>query len=288
MTHRIIDGTAYHRKAVEGCYKLKTTDLGHGHTEAVVTQAYEWVEVDLDPVALRNLQEAYEALKEDPEYIAERERINKERAAKRAKTRVRQLCKAANADTLMTLTYKANQTDLELCKRHLKEFARRVRRVIPDFVAIAAFEPQTRGAWHVHMACRRVATVLTNKQGVRMKSFDLLRSIWRSVTKEHGGNVDLSRRKSTSQRSPARIAAYISKYITKAFEDGAKFSNRWTRFGDVQIPPSVQLGYVGSMREAIELFYDLVGEGSTVVTSYLSHFKDVFFLVTERRPRTVK
>ena len=82
----------------------------------------------------------------------------------------------------MTLTYRANQTDLELCKKHLKEFVRRVRRVLPDFVAIAAFETQKRGAWHVHMACRRVATVLANKQGVRIKSFDLLRAIWRSAT----------------------------------------------------------------------------------------------------------
>ena len=43
------------------------------------------------------------------------------------------------------------------------------------------------------------------------------------VAKELGGNVDVARRKSTAKRSPARIASYISKYITKAFEEGAKF-----------------------------------------------------------------
>lgn len=230
MTHRIIDGTVYYRKSLDNCYKVKVTELGHGHVEAVVSQGFEWVEVDIDDWSRKRLEEMLEERNADPEYIAERERINRERAAKRAKTNVRQLCKAGNVDTLMTMTYKENQEDLDLCKKHTKEFVRRVRRIIPDFVAVAAFEQQKRGAWHVHMGCRRVATVLTGKAGVRMKSFDLLRSIWRSVTKEYGGNVDVARRKATSQRSPARIAAYLSKYITKAFTEGAKFSNRWTKF----------------------------------------------------------
>lgn len=287
MTVRIIGDALYERKTVPNCFKVKTTDLGNGHVETVVSQAWELVEVDTSRMPddiLRNLKEHILEKRDDPDRIKEREEINRNRAAKRAKTRVRQLCKAANADTLMTLTYRENQADLELCKKHLKEFVRRVYRVIPDFVGIAAFEQQDRGAWHVHLACRRISTVLANKQGVRIKSFDLLRAVWRSVTKELGGNVDVSRRKSTSKRSPARIASYISKYITKAFEEGAKFSNRWTKFGDVSIPPSVQLGYVTSMREAIELVYDLVAPGAAVVTSYLGHFKDVFFLVTERPP----
>ena len=286
MTVRIIGDTIYERKTVPNCFRVKTTDLGNGHVETVVSQAWELVELDtsrMPDFVLRNLKEHILEKRDDPDRIKEREEINRDRAARRAKTRVRQLCKAINADSLMTLTYRANQTDLELCKKHLKEFVRRVRRVLPDFVAIAAFETQKRGAWHVHMACRRVATVLANKQGVRIKSFDLLRAIWRSVTKELGGSVDMSRRKSTSQRSPARIASYISKYITKAFEEGAKFSNRWTKFGDATVPPSVQLGYVTSMREAIELVFDLVAPGAAIVTSYLSHFKDVFFLVTESR-----
>ncbi len=281
MTIRIINGTAYERKPLDNCYKVKVTQIGHGHTETVVTRGWEWVERDMTPFAIEMAQECIDSYKNDPERIAEREAINLERAAKRAKQRVRQLCKASGADTLMTLTYRENQTDLELCKKHLKEFVRRVRRVMPDFVAVAAFEPQKRGAWHVHMGCRRFASVMASSGGVRMKSFDLLRAIWRSVTKEFGGNVDVARRKQTSQRSAARIAAYISKYITKAFAEGAKFSNRWTKFGDVTVPASVQLGYVTSLREAIELVYSVLPKNADVVTSYLSRWGDVFFLVTE-------
>ncbi len=283
MTIRIIDGVAYERKRLDNQFKVKVTDLGNGHVESVVTQGWEWVERDVDPDILERWQEVLE--RDSEEMKEERERLNKERAAKRAKSRVRQLCKVAGVDTLMTLTYRANQGDLALCKRHLKEFVRRTRRIIPDFVAVAAFERQERGAWHVHMGCRRIATVLPGKGGVRMKSFDLLRSIWRSVTKAYGGNVDVSRKKATSQRSAARIANYISKYILKAFELGEMHVNRWTKFGDVTIPPSVHLGYVQSMQEAVGLVLDMQPAGSDIVTCYQSRWKDVFYFVVERSGR---
>ena len=282
MTLRIIDGVPYERKRLENQFKVKVSDLGNGHVESVVTQGWEWVERhDMTPFAIQMAQECMDKNRDDPDKIAERELANRERSAKRAKSSVRQLCKVAGVDTLMTLTYRSNQRDLALCKRHLKEFVRRVRRVIPDFVAIASFEQQERGAWHVHMACRRIATVLPGATGIRMKSFDLLRAIWRSVTKAHEGTVNVKRRKQTSQRSAARIANYISKYIMKAFELGEKHSNRWTKFGDVSIPPSVQLGYVSTMQEAVALVLELQPQGSDIVTCYLSRWMDVFYFVVE-------
>lgn len=281
MTARIIDGTFYERKQLDNQFKVKVTDLGNGHVETVVTQGWEWVEREMTPFALEMARECIEAAKNDPAKIAEREERSRNEAAKRAKRRVRQLCKLSGADTMLTLVYRSNQQDLALCKKHLKEFVRRVRRVIPDFLAVAAFERQQRGAWHVHMACKRIATVLPGSGGVRMKSYDLLRAIWRSVTKEHGGNVDVSRRKATSQRSPARLANYISKYITKAFAEGDKHTNRWTSFGEFGEPVVTQLGYVASMQDAVGLVLGLQPEGSEIVTCYLSRWKDVFYFVVE-------
>ncbi|WP_312415523.1 hypothetical protein [Comamonas sp.] len=283
MTLRIIDGTAYERKRLENQFKVKTTDLGNGHQETVITQGWEWVErSDMTPFAIQMAAECIEKNRNDPKAIEEREALNKERSAKRAKKAVRQLCKVAGADTLMTLVYRSNQQDLALCKKHLKEFVRRVKRVIPDFVAIAAFEQQERGAWHVHMACRRIATVLPGADGIRLKSFNVLRAIWRSVTKEHGGNVDVSRRKQTSQRSAARIANYISKYIMKAFELGEKHSNRWTKFGDVTLPQSKRLGDFSTMQEAVAMVLGRQPEGSEIVNCYLSRWQDVFYFVVEK------
>jgi len=115
-----------------------------------------------------------------------------------------------------------------------------------------------------------------------MKSFNVLRAIWRSVTKEHGGNVDVSRRKQTSQRSAARIANYISKYIMKAFELGEKHSNRWTKFGDVTLPQSKRLGDFSTMQEAVAMVLGRQPEGSEIVNCYLSRWQDVFYFVVEK------
>ena len=50
-----------------------------------------------------------------------------------------------------------------------------------------------------------------------MRSYDLLRAIWRAVVGDLGGNVDVSR-SNAARRSSARIAAYLSKYIGKGLQ----------------------------------------------------------------------
>lgn len=275
MSVVIVDGCAFERKPAQA-YRLKAHELGNGHFEAVMYRPWVMHELDWSPDRIADHLEMLEQHREAiDEAKAQRSLQN---AADRARKRVRHLCKASGADTMLTLTYRACVTDLDECKRDLKEFVRRVRRVIPDFVAVAAFELQKRGAWHVHMACRRFATVLTDRGGHRIKSFDLIRAVWRSVTKDKGGTINVSRRKSTSQRSPAKLASYLSKYITKAFADGSKWVNRWTHFGDVTVPPAVDLGIVTDAAEAIVLLYGLAGQDCRIETSYLSRFGDVFFL----------
>jgi len=278
MSLRIIQGVPMERKPADW-YNVKAVDLGNGHFEAVVSRGWTMEERDMSPLAISMYREHMEELMQDPKYLAERAEINAERAGKRAKQRVRHLCKAMGADTLLTLTYKSNQTDLALCKVHLKEFIRRLKRVIPNFRAVAAFEQQKRGAWHVHIACERLASAIHNGAGHKVKSFDLVRSVWRSVTKDHGGNIDVQSRKRNSQRSAARIASYLSKYITKSFEDGVKHSNRYSKFGDFDAPKAVKLGHMLDLRESIELVYSLVDDSREIVSTYLSRFKDVFFFV---------
>lgn len=198
-------------------------------------------------------------------------------AANRAKTRVRKFCKVIRADSLLTLTYRVNMQDLQRCKRHLREFVRRLRRVCPNFRAVATFERQKRGAWHVHLATPRL--VLVAGEGV--KSYNLIRAIWRSVTGEDGGNIDVSRRYRAGRMSAAKIAAYISKYIVKAFEEGESESNRWTRFGEMEIPPALDLGVIRCAREMIESLYQLLDPGFEVATAIYSRFGDWFYLAAE-------
>lgn len=281
---QIIDGVPFIGKAT-GRYRVVAHDLGNGHVEVTTPQVIEWQEAEWSPQVMADHLEVVRQFREEhPEVVEER---NRERAARRAKTRVRRLCKAMGADTLLTLTYRANVTDLDRMKADLKEFNRRLVRVHPSFRCVAGFETQGRGAWHAHLATAGIPRtfVVKNGKGVPsvVKSFDLLRSIWRSVTGENGGNVDLARRKRHNRKSPAKVAAYLSKYIGKMFAEGVKWANRWTKYGNCEVPPPEQLGVVGSLREALEVAYFVIGEDRVVATMALDRFKDWFFLAAETR-----
>lgn len=278
---RIIDGVAYESSMADS-FKLKVYDLGNGHLEASAVRETVWRESDMSPLAIEMYLECLEKHQLDhaEELAAKRLQI----AANRAKKNVRRLCKVMGANTLLTLTYRANMSDLHRCKKDLREFVRRLRRVIPDFKAVACFEQQERGAWHVHLATLRFPSVLTPAgcdKSVKVKSFNLLRAVWRSVTKENQGNVDVANTKRGAQRSPAKIAAYIAKYISKAFVDGEAGSNRWTRFGAVEVPPPVTVGRFPDMRSVLEAAFVFVDGCAKVVDKHLSKWGDWFFLVVE-------
>lgn len=277
---RVIDGTLFKGER-GGVTRLRAVETATGHTEFSAYSPVIWNECGpLGPVALFNMKECAErdALEEiDGEKQKE---LSARKSAQRAKRNVRHSCKSFGADTLLTLTYKANVTALDQCKADLKEFVRRLRRVWPEFVAVAGFEQQKRGAWHVHLAT--LAFPQTFKSGVVVvKSFNVIRSIWRNVTKHNGGNIDVASRKRNSKRSPARIAAYLSKYITKAFEDGQKWSNRWTKFGNIAAVRKCNLGEWATLREAIAAAYELIGDGQSIVTTFVSTFKDSFYMALE-------
>lgn len=274
-------------------FKVKAYDLGNGHTEIVGQSVYEYYEREFDDdsegrqkkaALLREIRRIEDRLaNRSEEELAERDRVNLERAAKRAKTRVRRLCKVMGANTLMTLTFRENVTDLELTKKLTREFVRRLRRVLPNFRGVAGFERQDRGAWHVHIGCERIASTLI-RNGVKYKSFNLVRSIWRSVTGHLEGNIDISAGKRNQTRSAAKIAAYLSKYITKAFADGQKYSNRFSTFGDVEIPRPVHFGTWPSFREAFVGAYGLLRDDDFVSSQGVSQWSDFFFVVAETRP----
>lgn len=277
---RIIDGTAYEGK-FGSQISVKAHDLGNGHLEFSGVRNTDWTELDWSPLAIEHYLEAVERDKNERADELAQKRLNI--AANHAKRRVRRLCKFMGADTLLTLTYRANVTDLATCKANLKEFIRRLKRVLPDFRAVACFERQERGAWHVHMATIRLPASLQWGTNVKVKSFNVIRAIWRSVTKEDGGNVDISNTKRGAKRSPAKIAAYIAKYISKAFQEGEAGSNRWTKFGNCEIPPPIDLGRFSSMLGVVEACYALVDDCAVVVDVHLSRWDDWFFLVVEKQ-----
>jgi len=280
---RIIGRDIYEGKFSDA-YVMHMHDLGHGHREASISRAIDWEHTGtMTEDAYAMYQENLDRLHSDPDWIAEREQTHRERAARRAKTKVRRLCKAMGVDALLTLTYRENQQDLEVTKKHMKEFVRRVRRLVPGFAYVAAFERQKRGAWHVHMGIHALPFNLP-WEGVKVKSYSVIRAVWRSVVGDLGGNIDQARKKRYSRKTPAKMASYISKYILKAFEDGEEHSNRYSASA-CTLPPAVRMRFQSAtMAELIALVYSEMGDAGTLTSPWLSSFGDRFFLVAEPAP----
>jgi hypothetical protein len=281
---KIVDGIPFIGKFTDR-FRVKAVDLGHGHIEVITPRVVEWEEADWAPGVMEDHLEVVRKFRE--EHADEVELRNRERAARRARTRVRRLCKAMGADALLTLTYRACEADLARAKIDLKEFNRRMCRELPGFRFVACFERQKRGSWHMHLATAGLPVLFekTNDTGqkYRVKSFDVFRAVWRSVTQDRGGNVDIARRKKNSQRGAAKIAAYIAKYIGKAFAEGmGKGSNRWAKYGNVEVPELVELGVAESLMQALGMAYDILDDAHVVATMALDRFQDWFFLAAER------
>ena len=280
---QIIGREVFEGKPIEGEYTLTVHDLGHGHREAIVRQAIGWEHVHtFTDEEVAHFRETYGTEDGTDASDAEAKRLaNLKRSARRAKTRVRRLVKSMGCDSLLTLTYRENVTDIERAKRDLKEFVRRTRRLIPGFAYVAAFERQKRGAWHVHMAIHRLPLNLSASNGVKVKSWSVVRAVWRSVVGEALGNIDQSARKRNSRRSPARLAGYLSKYMMKAFEEGDAWSNRFSA-SQHSIPEAVRAVFRGSsLAELVSLAYAFAADGACDCQTWLSEFGDTFYLATE-------
>ena len=237
---KIIAGGRFERESTPYAWDIRVHELGHGHVEAVTLPRFAWHEVEpASELAIADYGQCkrglmvragewvpYEASKADMERDAAE---NRKRATRRARTKVRRLCKAKGLTTLLTLTYRENMVDRARIVRDLDVFVKRVRRVIPDFEYVCAFEPQKRGAWHAHLAVRKVLSHYSHK-GVLVQSYNLLRSMWRAVVGVDNGNVDVSRNRAVS-RSSAKLASYLSKYIGKTFDSAAKYVNSYSASG---------------------------------------------------------
>jgi len=280
-----VAGVWFQGKPSRDEWDVRTYDLGNGHREVAITRPNVWEEVD--PDTARRLGDDWERIQARDRAETEEERriANLKRSARRAKTRIRRTIKVLGLDALLTLTYRANQTDLALMKKHMKEFVRRMRRALPGWVYVAAFEKQQRGAWHVHMATHALPPTMAAVNGVKVKSFNVVRAIWRSVVGELGGNIDQARRKRFSQQSCGKLASYLSKYMMKAFYEGDDWSNRYSGSQGTEIPEAVRVRFRGAaLVDLIGLVYVDVQPGEMEVMTYLSRFGDVFFMSTEGPP----
>ena len=257
--HRIIHGTLYERQPQPCGHTVRIHDLGHGHVEVVATPRFIWREVAaLEPQAIRDFESCLSTPGSDPS-VPERERLdelNRERSKRRARTNVRRLAKAKGLTVLLTLTYRENMTDRDRMQRDFDVFMKRLRRVAPAAQYVCVFERQKRGAWHAHIAVPMVLSHYVYR-GRLVRSYDLLRSLWRGVVGADNGNVDVSRNKRVN-RSSAKLASYLSKYIGKDFGGGEKHDNSYSASGR-RLPGPTIFHTVGHAGQVFELVADLLG-----------------------------
>lgn len=264
-TYRFIDGALYRRHDTPYAFDLRIHELGEGHIESLALPRYGWSEVDASARALSDAAMAQGHVWDqetgtwvlstvsDAE-LAQKEADNRERSVRRAKTKVRRLIKAKNLNTMLTLTYRENMTDRARMQRDFDVFMKRVRRIFPGFQYVCVFERQKRGAWHAHIAVHRLLSHYVVK-GVMVKSYDLLRTVWRAVVGE--GNVDVSKAVRRRRCSVAKLAGYLSKYISKGFDE-CEGGDSYRASGKRLPPPLIVRSSYTNLADACSDLFDLL------------------------------
>lgn len=216
----------------------------NGVVERSARRAVKWVEIfEFSPEHWANVK-AKDAADRAALSESEAEELrlkNLRRSARRAKTQCRRAIIAEGFDEMMTLTYRENQGDRDLCKRHFAAWVRRMRKALGVFRFCASFERQERGAMHVHVATHKLPGVAHYK-GAAVKAWQVGTRIWRDIVGADNGMCFVGGRSRfgaprAGRQSLAKMAAYVSKYILKDFEDVPANSNRYQRSVGAPVPP---------------------------------------------------
>jgi len=159
----------------------------------------------------------------------DRAQLNRVNAERRARRELRWALLSIRADRLLTLTYRENMQDFARARADWKAFVRLVRAKYPKWQYAVVLERQERGAIHFHAG-------VSGWQAV-----NFLRACWHRVVGSDGGNVDVavSRGLFGTERnkfSIRRLATYLGKYLSKAFEWMPKGSRRFVASEDRSRP----------------------------------------------------
>jgi hypothetical protein len=141
---------------------------------------------------------------------------NRDRAARRAKRKIRHSCKSARFDRMLTLTTRNAIFDRDQFQRMIEKFIRLVRKASGDaMLYVLTLEKHDsektseakRGSLHAHVAVRG------------RQDYKLLQTVWNYRVCGGQGFVRVSN--GSKKMNVGRIASYISKYISKTISDVA-------------------------------------------------------------------
>lgn len=259
----------------------------NGHREISARNTIDWEEVPYKPVldqfpdqpSLQQLQDA-----------EDRRQNNLRKSAQRAQTACRRIIKSEGFNELLTLTYRENQEDRALCKKHFSIWQKRMKRALGSFRFCASFEKQERGAMHVHIATHKLPQHADYK-GVKVKAWQLGTKIWRDIVGADNGLCFVGgHSRFGGQRrnlSLAKMAAYVSKYIMKDYKDAPEESNRYSRSNGVDLPKPRSMHFHGlTMAQIIDLAFECA-EGDVIVNHRADPGNGSYWLCTEPGPKVL-
>ena len=209
-------------------------------------------------------------------------------AARRAKTMCRRVIISEGFDEMLTLTYRENQEDRALCKVHFAAWVRRMKKALGEFRFCASFERQERGAMHIHCATHRLPHH-AKYRGVKIKAWEVGTRIWRDIVGADnglcfvGGKTKWGGGARRKKMGLAKMAAYVSKYIMKDFEQSPAESNRYQRSLGIAVPKSQKMFLQCTLAELIAVTFEQ-GEGDVVIAHRVSKWKDGLWLCVEAGP----
>jgi len=193
--------------------------------------------------------------------------LNMEKAAARAKRRVRYLTKNMGASHLVTFSRREKEEERDTWftpedwAKAWDKLRRMIVKVKGEFPYVAVLEKHKKGNYHLH-----VAWVEAPGQKVNL---NLVRGCWWSVLGGRGaGNVDAQYIKVRAGLERAdRVARYISKYTTKNLECDARF-NKKRYWASRQHMPSVRRTILRSM-DASEALKEVTGSLGINLADYI-------------------
>lgn len=286
---QVIDGKKFGGVILRGERLPNVWDVSvfevEGHRELSARQAIQWTEVAEWQDRYKLEAWPVDGIPLSDEETAERHCRTVKKAAQRAQTKCRRLIKASNFREMLTITYRENQLDRELCKVHFKEWVRRMKNALPKFQYCASFERQERGSMHVHCATNKLPRFVRYK-GEKIEGWTLGTVIWREIVGGDNGLVFVggkprwgsSRRRNLSL---ARIASYVSKYIMKDYADCPVGANRYSRSNDIDLAKPERIRLEGcDLGELISVAFELP-RGHEIVSHRVGRWQDTYWLCTE-------
>jgi len=249
-------------------YRAKFVKLTNGQTEVSITPANRDHVIDAR-MGFNPLLDCSRKCRTVEEQ-EERDKENRQRAAKRAKQGVRYLCKQLFADHMLTFSYRENVEDRAKVAADWKEFVRLYRLRHPDWKYLAVLEKQERGAYHIHVAVHAkqdirwllrcwLLAIGQPAEDVRQWLIEGVKLGTRSMgavnveppKKRWGGNSKVWNRN--------KLAGYLTKYIGKEFEEADKNAKKYWHSRNVDKPDIKRFWLKAkTFEEAIREAHDLV------------------------------